>query len=82
MKTQNCFIMKTPNYLDNCLQLCSLVKVIIGLLWNVLWVVHILSIAHRLELMQAMMILLDVNKQQSSIERGGTKTFSNVWEFL
>ena len=45
MKTPNCFIMKTPNYFDRCLQSCFIVKVTIRLLWSVLWVVHILSIA-------------------------------------
>ena len=45
MKTPNCFIMRTPNYLDRCLQSCFLVKVTMRLLWNVLWVVHVFSIA-------------------------------------
>ena len=52
---------------SNCLQSCFLLKVTIGLLWNVLWVVHIISIAHRLELMQAMVILRAVNVQYQSI---------------
>ena len=46
MKTPTCFIMKTPNYLDRCLKSCFIVKVTIRLLWNVPWVVHILSIGH------------------------------------
>ena len=45
MKISHCFIMKTPNYLDRCLTSCFLLRVTTRLLWNTLWVVHILSIA-------------------------------------
>ena len=57
------YLMKTQNYLDCCLQSCFLEKITIGLPWNVLCVVHILAVAHRLELMQAIVILLAVNIQ-------------------
>ena len=56
--------MKTPNHIDRGLQFCFLIKITIGLLWNVLSVVQIISkLAHKLELMQAVVILLAVSTQ-------------------
>ena len=70
MKTPNCFIRKYQTASSSSWQLQTTLiavygsafsQVTIWLLWNVLSIVHILyKLAHRLELMQAVMILLAV----------------------